>query len=461
MERRDWAAFEDYVERTMDENHIVGAAVAVADAKEVLYAKGFGVKDLETREPVDPETIFGCASVSKSFTAMAITQLADAGLLSVDDPVIEHIPEFKLKGARDMGAIKVRHILSHTTGLPPMTRRQDIIHLDEHVRYLAEAHFELLGEPGEYFSYCNDTFLLNGLIIQRKSGQLYRRYMTRNILDAAGMNRSTYNLEELEKLGNLSTPYIYNMKEERHEKRPWPVLGTYEVGGGVRSCVLDLMKYGQIYLNGGVANTGACIASPEGLRRMWTSPMYPTGRKTWYNFGLQVSPDYAGTGVTLVEHGGGQPGVSSNFGFVPERGITVAVLTNVTGVPAGAIWLAAVNVALGLPLDTKKSVEVDCGASPPELSRFTGFYRCDEGGQVEIFMDGDALIVRREGQEFEAKASDERTLFFEAMGQQQVLRFYFDDSRNPGRLQGINKPWAVLAGSRMLRFTVAPEHPSI
>jgi CubicO group peptidase (beta-lactamase class C family) len=58
------------------------------------------VKDLETKDPVDPETIFGCASVSKSFTAMAITQLADAGLLSVDDPVIEHIPEFRLKGAR-------------------------------------------------------------------------------------------------------------------------------------------------------------------------------------------------------------------------------------------------------------------------------------------------------------------------------------------------------------------------
>lgn len=464
VEKRDWTAFEDYVEQTMDENHIVGAAVAVADANEVLYAKGFGVKDLETREPVDPETIFGCASVSKSFTAMGITQLADAGLLSVDAPVIEHIPEFRLKGAGDMSAVKVRHILSHTTGLPPMTRRQDIIDLDEHVRYIAGADYELLGEPGEYFSYCNDTFLLNGLIIQRKGDQLYRRYMTRNILDAAGMNRSTYNLEELEKLGNLSTPYVYNRKEEKHEKQPWPVLGTYEVGGGVRSCVLDLMKYGQIYLNGGVANTGVGIASSEGLKRMWTSPMYPTGRKTWYNFGLQVTPDYAGTGVTLAEHGGGQPGVSSNFGFVPQRGITVAVLTNVTGVPAGAIWLAAVNVALGLPLHTKKSVEVDCGASPRELSRFTGFYRCDEGGQAELFMDGDALIVRREGQEFEAKASDERTLFFEAMGQQQVFRFYFDESRSVGGLDSTSKPWAVLAGSRMLRriadSPVAPERLS-
>ncbi len=450
VKTRDWSEFEDYVARTMEECHIVGAAVAVAGPKDVIYAKGFGVKDLETKEPVDPETIFGCASVSKSFTALAVTQLADKGLLTVDDPVTEHIPEFRLKGARDMEAVKVRHILSHTTGLPPMARRQEITDLDEHVRYIAEADYELLGEPGEYFSYCNDTFLLSGLILQRKSGQIYRRYMTYRILDPAGMNRSTYNLEELEKMGNLSTPYIYDRKEGKHKKQPWPVLGTYEVGGGVRSCVLDLMKYGQIYLNGGVAPTGERIASAEGIRRMYTSPMYQSGRKTCYHFGLQVTPDYADTGFTLVEHGGSQPGVSSNFGFVPEKGITVAVLTNVTGVPAGAIWLAAVNVALGLPIDTKRSVEVDRGASPSELERFTGLYRCDEGGQAELFMDGDRLIVRREGLEFEAKASDERTVFYEDMGQQQVFRFYFD---RPGEKQAdpAGKPWAVLAGSRMLR----------
>lgn len=448
MDKRDWTAFEHYVEQTMKDNHIVGAAVAVADGNNVLYAKGFGVKDVETQQPVTPETIFGCASVSKSFTAMAITQLADAGMLSVDDPVVKHIPEFKLAGAEDMAEVKMRHILSHTTGLPPMTRHQDITDFDSHVKYLATSKYELLGKPGEYFSYCNDTFLLNGLIIQRKSGQIYRRYMTRHILDAAGMNRSTYNLEELEKMGDLSTPYVYDKKAGKHQKQEWPVLGTYEVGGGVRSCVLDLMKYGQVYLNGGAAANGARIASAEGLKRMWTTPMYATGRNTSYNFALQVTPDYAGTGVTLAEHGGGQPGVSSNFGFVPEKGITVAVLTNVTGVPAGAIWLAAVNTAIGLPLGTKKSVEADSGVFGEGLAKYAGLYKSDEGGRIELVMEGVSLKLRMEGESFEVKAADERVLFFEAMGQQQVLRFYFDDKKVAG------KPWAVLAHSRMLRREV-------
>ncbi|HOA71513.1 MAG: serine hydrolase domain-containing protein [Bacillota bacterium] len=443
MKHINWGPLEGYIEQMMEKHHIVGAAVAVADRQRVIYAKGFGVRDLETRDLVTPETIFGCASVSKSFTAMAIMQLAGQGMLSVDDPVIRHLPEFRLAGMEDMSAVTIRHLLSHTTGLPPMKRREEIIDLEEHLEYIASAEYELLGPPGEYFSYCNDTFLLNGLIIQRKSGQLYRRYMTQHILDAAGMHRSTYNLEELPKMGNVSTPYSYNRKTHTHDKQAWPTLGTYEVGGGVRSCVLDLMKYGQIYLNEGKTHDGKQIAPAHGLREMWNSPMYAIDRSTYYHLGLKVTPNYAGTGVTLVEHSGGQPGVSSNFGFVPEKGITAAVLTNVDGVPAGAIWLAAVNTVLGLPLDTQRSVEVDCGASPEELAKFAGFYECDEGGKVDLYMDGDILKLRMEDLEFEVKASDHRTLFYDDMGQQRVLRFYFREEAS--------KPWAVLAGSRMLR----------
>ncbi len=295
MEKSNWSAFEEYVQRIMAENHIVGTAVAVAGPKAILYAKGFGWKDVETKEPVTPNTIFGCASVSKSFTSMAIAQLADKGELSVDDPVVKHIPGFKLKGVPDMSAVEMRHILSHTTGLPPMKRRQDITDFGRHIEYLASADYELLGDPGQYFSYCNDTFLLNGLVIESKTGQVYRRYMTSHILDAVGMNRSTYNLEELEKMGDVSTPYVYNKKTGKHEAQPWPVLGTYEVGGGVRSCVLDLMKYGQVYLNGGTARSGVRIVSDEGQRRMWTTPMNRTTRVSDYNLALTTTAGYAGS----------------------------------------------------------------------------------------------------------------------------------------------------------------------
>ena len=93
--------------------------------------------------------------------------------------------------------------------------------------------------------------------------------MTVNFLDTLGMNRSTYSLEELAKLENVTVPYVYNEETATLEEVEWPRLGNYEVGGGVRSNVLDLMKYAQVYINQGMAN-GQKIASPESIKQMCT-----------------------------------------------------------------------------------------------------------------------------------------------------------------------------------------------
>ncbi|NLC15223.1 MAG: serine hydrolase [Firmicutes bacterium] len=433
-----WLEFEKRVKALMSEWHIVGASVAVCDRERVIYAKGFGVRNLATSDAVTPETIFGIASVSKSFTAMAIMGLVDQGKVSVDDPVIKYLPQFKLLGVQDMSTIQIKHLLSHTTGLPPIRRRQDIVRFDDHIKYLATEPYTLLGKPGQYFSYANDTFLLLGAIIQRVTGRLFRRYMTENILDTIGMHRSTYSLEELEQFDNVSVPYIYNRKSKTWEEQPWPKLGTYEVGGGVRSNALDLVKYIQVYLNDGVSSSGRII-SAESLRVMCT-PVIKTGRNTYYGFGLQITPNYSG--VTLIEHSGGQPGVSSNFGFVPEAGIGAVVLTNVTGIPASAIWLMAINTALGLPIDQKRSVETEWEAPFDHLARLVGEYRCAEGGNVTISLQGGQLKAKVNDEEFVLKVSGEDTAFFEDMGQQHVIRFFFDDA---------HRPWAVLFHSRMLR----------
>jgi len=433
-----WLDFEDRVRALMSQSHIVGASVAVCDRDKVIYSKGFGVRNRSTSEGVTPETVFGIASVSKSFTAMAIMGLADQGKLSVDDPVAKYLPEFRLSGVQDMNAIQIRHLLSHTTGLPPVRRRQEIVKFDDHIKYLATEPYVLLGKPGQYFSYANDAFLLLGAIIQRVSGRLFRRYMTENLLDAIGMHRSTYSLEELEQFDNVSVPYIYSKKSQTWEEQPWPRLGTYEVGGGIRSNALDMVKYIQVYLNCGVSN-GRRVVSSESLRAMRT-PVIKTGRNTHYGFALQVISDYSG--VTLVEHSGGQPGVSSNFGFVPEAGIGAVVLTNVTRVPADAIWLMAINTALGLPVDQRRSVEKEWEAPFDHRVRLVGEYRSAEGGIVRISLEDGLLKVRVYGEEFDLKLSDEETAFFEDLGQQRVIRFFFDEA---------HRPWAILFHSRMLR----------
>ena len=420
-----WQDFESYAETLMREKHIPGAAVAVSQNSEVIYQKGFGYRDLYTKEPVTPETIFGIASVTKSFTALAILQLEAEGKLSVHDPVVKYIPEFQLKGVKDMEDIKIYHLLSHTTGLPPMRRREELNKLKDHLEYLASEEYEMLGKPGEYFSYCNDTFLLLGEIIERLTGRLHRRYVTEKILNPLQMHRSTFSLEEVAKLENVSVPYIYNKKNKTYEEQPWPALGNYEVGGGIRSNVLDLLKYGQMYLSDSTKD------------KMW-SHLHQLKRNTYYGYALQVTPDYSG--VTLVEHGGGQPGVSSNFGFIPEKGIVVSVLTNVSEAPAADFWLAAVNTALGLPLDQKRSVEPVYEATSEELQLLEGTYESAEGGNITIIEEDNAWFAEAAGERLKLRARASDTLVIEASGL--PLRFFIKDD---------DPAWAVLFGSRMLR----------
>jgi CubicO group peptidase (beta-lactamase class C family) len=436
----DWKPFEEFTKELMEREHIAGAAVAVSHNGDIIYSRGFGVRDLNTGEQVTPETIFGVASVSKSFTAMAITQLEDQGKLSVDDPVNEYLPELKFKGigSEDMKEITIKHLLSHTTGLPPIQRREDIQTFDEHIEFLNSLEPEFLGRPGEYHSYCNDTFLLLGAIIQRLTGRLYRRHMTIELLDAIGMQRSTYTLEILPKLGNVTVPYIYDAKGGFKEV-PWPKLGTYEVGGGVRSNVMDLMKYAAVYIRGGMAGNTRLV-SQEGLRRMW-QPVYQISKKGWYCSALRLTQNYSG--VTLVEHSGAQPGVASNFGFVPEEGIAAAVLTNVRGAPASAIWLAAVNTALGLPLEQKRSIETEISLPIEKLYRVVGTYSSQEGHRVTIVIEDDVLYMKEDDELIPLKPSAEDVFFYQESGEQKIIRFYFKDKDGPA--------WALFLRSRMLR----------
>lgn len=432
-----WVKYAQFVEQVREREHIAGAAVAVAQHGSVIFQSGFGYRDLEQKLPVTPTTIFGIASVSKSFTAMAIMQLADAGLLAIEDPVVKHLPEFKLRGMDDMESIKIKHLLSHTTGLPPMRRRQDITTFAEHLDFLATEEYELLGAPGEYLSYCNDTFLLLGAIIERLTGRIYRKYMTPNLLDALEMYRSTFSIEELTRFQNVTVPYMYDKKAGEYQEQAWPALGNFEVGGGVRSCVTDLLKYGEVFVNGGKRGERT-IVSQAALAAM-ADPFYQYGRKTWYGAALSITPDHGG--VTLVEHGGSQAGVAANFGFVPEHGLVVAVLTNTSGVSANLLWLGAVNAALGLPLDLPRSEEPIYKATNTERKRILGTYTSAEGGKLRTFEQDGELFVELDGQEFPARMSGPTRAVY-TNNTPRPLKFYFKGEAD--------QAWAVFSGLRML-----------
>jgi len=420
-----WGRFEKYVTDLMEKEKMPGVAIAISQNGQVIYERGFGVIDIETKEPVTPETIFGTASITKSFIALAIMKLAEEGKLQVDDAVKMHLPKLNLEYYYNINDIKIHHLLSHTTGIETIKRDEALASFDEHLDYLSGIELETLGRPGRYFCYNNDMFLLLGAIVEKVTGENYQDYIQKEIFRPMNMTRTTFNLEELAQFSNVTTPYI--IEDSKPTSCSWPILGNYAVGGGIRSTVMDLLKYGNLYID--KENT---------FTRKMTKAVHKTNGTSSYGYGFQTTPNYNLKGLTLVEHGGSQPGVSSNFGFVREQEIVAAVLTNLSGVSADAIWLGAINTVLGLPADRKRSIEPHFQLVQGQHLKFIGNYQTGEGSTVTISYVNEKLMATVDGKMHSLRASNPETLVITPI--ERPIRFFFNE---------YNETWALFLGLRM------------
>ncbi|WP_213423085.1 serine hydrolase domain-containing protein [Bhargavaea massiliensis] len=361
----EWKAFEQFAEKIRAEEGIPGMAVGVSHNGEALFVNGFGTIEAEGTTNVTPDTIFGTASVTKSFTALAVHILAAEGKLSPTDPVIMHLPE-----AGTVPVLRnatIRHLLSHTTGMPPVKRREELTEFGEHIRYLENLALKPIGAPGERISYSNDAFLLLGAIIERVAGMDYREFIMKRIVRPAGMKRTSFTPPEQGVHSNTAIQYT-----EKLLPVDWPKLGNYAVGGGIRSTMNDLLVYGRLYTDRAFRESVIGDVDTAGMQeRVGT-----VDGNTFYGHGLMVTPDFGGS--VLVHHGGGQPGVSSSFGFLPEQGITVAVLTNRTGVSAEKLMKGAAFTVLGKSPEEAAVSLPNMAQSPGEQISFAGFYRNEE-----------------------------------------------------------------------------------
>lgn len=436
----NWQRFESYVADVMQAERIPGLAVSLTQDGRTVYEQGFGRVDLDSGRPVTPETIFGIASVTKSFTAMAIMQLAEAGQLAPDDPVLKYLPQFTMPAPTEPGSITISHLLSHSTGMPPMPRRQDLTTFPEHLAFLADVDYRPLGQPGRYFSYCNDAFLLLGAIIEKVSGIAFRDYIVTRILEPLDMTRSVLDIEKLAELSDVSTPYVHDRVSDSLVPQPWPPLGNYEVGGGVRSSVRDLQKYARAYLDPGLGLLGGASVTAMITPRVASTPTAS------YGYALRITGDHFG--VRLVEHGGSQPGVSANFGFLPEKGMAAAVLCNLTGASAARIWLALVNCALGLDPLAGQDPYVSATWDTRLRRLLPGRYASLEGANIVIADMGSSILITQDGLTHELYYAGNGVCYFDYRGQKPVKTFVEDD-----------RVWAILAGSRMvLRQEGKDEH---
>lgn len=449
VNRVPWAfEFEEFAEEIREEHDIPGLSVAVADERDIIYAKGFGCRDIEENAQTTPDTMYGMASVTKSVTALAVMMSEQDGVLCTADAVTGHLPAFSPWDEETSRAVTLHHLLSHTGALPPSgalrysmvrsmegdpaverlkesdrwrnwTDRDPIDTYDDLLQFIAEDEQPPLGRPGQQFSYSNDGYALLGAVVERTGGQLFGSFVAERIFEPAGMKHTTFDLDFIETHPEVTRLYYKDDEGELRAIPKWQHAPAMLGAGFMRSTVTDMVRYGQFYLRGGQSWAGE-VLTPQRLMRMRT-PYFPCTRSQYYGYGLSVRPAYHG--VTLVEHGGSLKGVSSHFGFVPEAGITVSVVANLQGVPASKIWLGAVNLILGLPVDTKRSHEPEYEASREELSRFVGCYRSGEGARVQVTLEDGDLFARIDGKKNRLRPSGPDTVAMMRRGEEAMVKF--------------------------------------
>ncbi|MFP4457229.1 MAG: serine hydrolase domain-containing protein [Clostridia bacterium] len=450
--------FEKYLVEKMEKEDIPGISIAIAHKEDVLYSEGFGYRNKEMKKGMTPNTILGVASVSKSFASLAIAQLIEQEKISYEDSLTKFFPDFNLPGEYDPSDIKVKHLLNHTAGFPPMeslgysivnnteadpeedrsrfTKDYTVDSIEEFVDFLSNvAEYEMLGKPGEYISYSNDSYGLLGGIIEKITGITFADYVKENIFNPLDMNRSLFDASELKKFDDVTTLY-YKKDGEVKTSNNWQEAPPFDAVGWIKTTANDLIKYAQMYANGGELKNKRLLSEKSLSDMLDTDVDYKSYNK--YACGLNVQENY--NGLTLVSHGGSFKGVSSHFGFIPETNLAVVVLCNRTGVSVGDIWLSAVNAALSLPLETKRREYRNQKEDIRQYLDFEGKYASEEGAEIEI--EARLFVKYKNEEEAEIKIVEPNLGIIKFGETILEMPFYRDEK---------GKAWAIGAASRIIR----------
>ena len=349
-----------------------GLAVGIVHKGVLIWAKGFGYANLESKTPATPDTLYRVASISKTFTGTAILQLCDAGKLRLDDPITMYLPWFELQYP-DAPPITIRHALTHTSGLPrdatvPQWTDNTFQPWEEIVDTTQRR--EPVMPPVMEFKYSNLGYTLLGGVIESVSGQSYADYVQANILDPLDMHATFVELTGDE--ANLATGYL--RPDENYVRKPGPFVDAKGMASatGFASTVNDLAKYARFHLS--TEDNG--VLSPHTLRDMHRVHWLNEDWKTGYGLGTMVQriDDW-----TISGHGGGYKGYLTMFTVCRQHNFGAIVLTNTMNPPLQYVEMVYKLVLPAVIEATEERPEPD-----PEWKPYVGTYADDAWTEVEV-----------------------------------------------------------------------------
>lgn len=326
------------IQALMQQHDMVGLSVAVVRKGEIVYARSFGLKDVESQTPLTNNDIFRIASISKSFTVTSLMQLVEAGKLSLDEDVSKLVG-FQVRNPKYPNkVITLRMMLSHTSSINDSQGYFTLDTIDPAKNPNWAACYNSY-EPGTQYEYCNLGFNMAGTILEKLSGERFDQYVKRHILNPMGLYGG-YQVDSLD-ASRFVTLYAYNPDSSTFSPSPSAYaprreeISNYQMGystpifsptGGMKMSASDLARYMSMHMNKGEYK-GTRIISKKSARQM-QKKIADNG----YGLALKTERNLI-PGKALVGHTGNAYGLYSAMFFQPKEQFGIVVITNGTSAP--------------------------------------------------------------------------------------------------------------------------------
>lgn len=414
--------FGNVVKQALEDFNVPGVAIAVVTGGEIVYAEGFGFRDLEAKKPMTADTLFAIGSTTKAMTATLLGMLEDEGKLDWDEPLRNYLPTFRLSDRMISERITPRDLVTHRSGLP----RHDLVWYNNNEGTRAEiverlVHLELSADLRERFQYNNLMFMTAGYLAGQLTGKTWEEAMRERLFEPLGMMRTNFSVAQSQKDDDFAYPYHEN-DEHQIERIPFRTIDLIGPAGSVNSSVNEMSRWLLFNLSGGLVGerhiinpaTLADIHSPH--MTTGATPERPEISQGTYGLGWAIDTY---RGHRRVEHGGGIDGFITSVMLFPDDDLGVVSFNNGESGISSLIsqhaadrmlglepmdWLGEAKEkrekALGVEEETKKKKEATriAGTQPSRaLTHYSGDYQHPGYGLLKIAIVDGALELTYNG----------------------------------------------------------------
>ncbi len=417
------SSLDNFIDSAMHQWKVPGLAIGIVQGGNVVYLKGFGVRDIKTAEAVTPDTLFDIGSCTKAFTAASVAILVDRGKMHWDDRVTEYVPSFHLHDPMADEYVTIRDLLTHRTGMggTDLLWYGSPFSLEEIIRRVR--YIEPREGFRERFQYQNVMYATAGYAAGKASGGTWENFARQNIFEPLGMNGADFSAVDAQKAPNHATPHL-EQANGTVETIPWRNLDNIAPAGAINAGVRDMTKWIAMQLNDGVAD-GKRLISEKSMNEMHAPQIvvpvggefqmfFPESMQLSYGMGWFIE-DYRGHQIIL--HPGDIDGFASVVVLIPEVHTGFVIFANLDHTPVREglafhlidqflglqpeDWIAHFDgVAKGFAAaeekqtaEEEKKQHADTHPSR-ELAAYAGTYRNRAYGDAIVSLEGDHLTLQ-------------------------------------------------------------------